>query len=102
MLAAFAALADPIRFDMVELLGRKGELCAGEVERALAISQPSASKHLRALREAGLVAVRSDAQRRFYRLEAAPLAALDGWLGSYRHFWSGRLDELGRHLDRES
>jgi DNA-binding transcriptional ArsR family regulator len=101
MFAAFSALADPVRFEMVGILGG-GEHSAGEIERALKISQPNASKHLRALREAGLVRVRKDAQRRLYSLDPAPLAALDDWLRSYRHFWSGRLDALERHLDGES
>jgi DNA-binding transcriptional ArsR family regulator len=101
MFAALSALADPVRFEMVGMLGR-GERSAGEIERALMISQPNASKHLRALRQAGLVRVRKDAQRRLYSLDPAPLAALDIWLRSYRHFWSGRLDALERHLDEES
>ena len=101
MHATFAALADPVRFEMVGMLG-DGECSAGEIERALKISQPNASKHLRTLREAGLVRVRKDAQRRLYSLDPAPLAALDDWLAPYRHFWSGRLDALERHLDEES
>jgi DNA-binding transcriptional ArsR family regulator len=98
--AAFAALADPTRRRMVEML-RGGELSAGEIERRARISQPSASKHLKALREAGLVRMRKDAQRRVYRLDPAPLAALDAWLEPYRAFWSDRLDALERHLDEE-
>ncbi|MBV8684692.1 MAG: winged helix-turn-helix transcriptional regulator [Caulobacteraceae bacterium] len=98
--AAFAALADPTRRRMVDML-RGGELSAGEIERGVRISQPSASKHLKALREAGLVRMRKDAQRRLYRLDPAPLAALDAWLEPYRDFWSDRLDALERHLEEE-
>lgn len=100
MLHAFAALADPARRRVVEVL-RDGERSAGEIERALAVNQPAASKHLRALREAGLVRVRKDAQRRFYSLDAAPLAELDAWLEPYRAFWSAKLDALEKHLDQE-
>ncbi|HEX5182467.1 MAG TPA: metalloregulator ArsR/SmtB family transcription factor [Allosphingosinicella sp.] len=101
MLASLPALADPTRFRIVEMLGA-GERSAGEIERALRVSQPNASKHLRILREAGLVRMRKDRQRRLYRIDPAPLAALDSWLARYRHFWSDRLDALQRHLDRES
>lgn len=101
MLSTFSALADPVRLRMVEVLGG-GERSAGEIERALNISQPAASKHLKSLRLAGLVLVRKDAQRRLYRLTPEPLAELDAWLEPYRHFWSARLDALERHLDQES
>jgi DNA-binding transcriptional ArsR family regulator len=66
---------------------------------ALALSQPAVSKHLRVLRDAGLVAVRADAQRRLYRVRPEPLEELDRWLAPYRALWAGRLDALGRHLD---
>jgi DNA-binding transcriptional ArsR family regulator len=101
MFAALPALADPTRFQIVEMLGT-GERSAGEIERALHVSQPSASKHLRVLREVGLVRMRKDRQRRLYRIDPAPLAELDAWLERYRHFWSSRLDALQRHLDEES
>ena len=101
MFAALPALADPTRFQIVEMLGA-GERSAGEIERALKVSQPNASKHLRVLREAGLVRMRKDRQRRLYRIDPAPLAELDAWLSRYRHFWSDRLDALQRHLDQES
>ena len=101
MFAALPALADPTRFQIVEMLGA-GERSAGEIERALKVSQPNASKHLRVLREAGLVRMRKDRQRRLYRIDPAPLAELDAWLARYRHFWSDRLDALQRHLDQES
>ena len=100
MFAALPALADPTRFQIVDLLGQ-GEKSAGEIERALEVSQPSASKHLKVLREAGLVRMRKDRQRRLYRINPAPLAELDAWLARYRHFWSDRLDALQRHLDQE-
>jgi len=98
---ALAALADPTRRRMMDAL-RAGERSAGEIERALRIPQPAASKHLRALRQAGLVSMRKDAQRRLYRLDPAPLAELDAWLEPYRRFWNDRLDALERHLDQES
>lgn len=100
MIETLTALADPVRLRMVELLAG-GERSAGEIERALDIPQPAASKHLKSLRLVGLVAVRKDAQRRLYRLQPEPLAALDAWLALYRPFWSGRLDALERHLDQE-
>ncbi|MEJ0049161.1 MAG: metalloregulator ArsR/SmtB family transcription factor [Rhodospirillales bacterium] len=96
----FAALSEPARRHMLDAL-RLGERSAGELERALGMSQPAASKHLRVLRQAGLVHVRKDAQRRIYRLEPQKLAELDTWLADYRKFWNGALGELARHLDRE-
>jgi DNA-binding transcriptional ArsR family regulator len=65
----------------------------------LTVTQPAVSKHLRVLREAGLVEVRQDAQRRWYRLRPEPLAEVDAWLAPYRRMWAGRLDALGRRLD---
>ncbi|QUD86345.1 ArsR/SmtB family transcription factor [Phenylobacterium montanum] len=100
MLAVLTALADPTRLKVVEMLAG-GERSAGEIERALGINQPAASKHLKSLRLAGLVAVRKDAQRRLYRLQPEPLAELDAWLSLYRPFWSDKLDALERHLDQE-
>jgi DNA-binding transcriptional ArsR family regulator len=93
-------LAEPARRRAVELL-RGRALSAGEIERALGLSQPSTSKHLKALREAGLVTVQVDAQRRIYSLNPAPLEALDAWLQPFRPFWEARLDALERHLDQE-
>jgi DNA-binding transcriptional ArsR family regulator len=101
MNTALATLADPIRRQALEKL-RHGECTAGDIERDLGVSQPSASKHLRALREAGLVKVRVDANRRLYRLDPRPLAELDAWLAPYRQFWTEKLDALERHLDQES
>ena len=95
-----AVLAEPLRRRMLDAL-REGERSAGEIERLLAIGQPMASKHLRVLREAGLVRVRKDAQRRIYTLETTPLRELDGWLATYRPFWNGALDALQKHLATE-
>ncbi len=99
--AAFTLLADPGRRRILDLL-RTGERSVGDLCAALPISQPGVSKHLRLMREAGLVSVRADAQRRFYRLEPGPLQDLDRWLAPYREFWTDRLDALERHLDQES
>jgi DNA-binding transcriptional ArsR family regulator len=99
--AAFAALADPTRRRVLETL-RAGERSAGEIERTLGAPQPMVSKHLKALRLAGLVRMRKDAQRRLYSLDPEPLAQLDAWLAPYRRFWSDRLDALERHLDQEN
>ena len=71
----------------------------GELVTTLRISQPGVSKHLRVLREAGLVEVRHDAQRRIYRVRPEPLAEIDRWLEPYRRLWASRLDALERHLD---
>jgi len=79
-----------------------GERSAGEIVEALAISQPGVSKHLRVLREAGLVSVRKDAQRRVYRLEPEKLAELDAWLAPYRRFWVNKIDALVDHLMKEN
>jgi DNA-binding transcriptional ArsR family regulator len=98
---AWAALAEPHRRAMLMLLLEKPRP-VGELVKRLGLSQPSTSKHLRVLREAGLVRVRRDAQRRVYELEAAPLAELDAWLAPYREQWKQSLDDLERHLDRTS
>jgi DNA-binding transcriptional ArsR family regulator len=94
----FAALAEPSRREILDLL-REGERPVGELVGRLGLSQPGVSKHLRVLREAGLVEVRPDGRRRLYGLRAAPLAELDAWLAPYRRHWSGRLDALERHLE---
>ena len=96
----FDVLAEPSRRDILDLL-RERERSVSELVDQLSMSQPGVSKHLRVLRDAGLVVVRPDAQRRWYRLRAEPLAEIDAWLGPYRRFWSGRLDALERHLDEE-
>jgi len=98
---AFDVLAEPNRQRIVDLL-RDEERAVGELVEALTISQPAVSKHLRVLREAGLVEVRSDAQRRLYRVRAEPFQAIDAWLAPYRVLWSDRLDALERHLDEMS
>jgi len=98
---AFEAVAEPNRRRILDLL-RGGERPAGDVVQALSISQPGVSKHLRLLREAGLVRVRSDGQRRLYSLAPRRLAQVEAWLAPYRDFWRGRLDDLERHLDRET
>jgi DNA-binding transcriptional ArsR family regulator len=94
----FATLAEPTRRAIVDLL-RDGERPVGELVDALGASQPLVSKHLRVLREAGLVEVRADAQRRLYRLRPEPLAELDDWLQPYRRLWATSLDRLERHLE---
>jgi DNA-binding transcriptional ArsR family regulator len=96
--AAWAALADPHRRSVLGLL-RERPHAVGELVTALRLSQPATSKHLRVLREAGLVRVLPQAQRRIYALDPAPLAELDGWLAPYRALWNDRLDALGQHLD---
>ena len=97
-MSAYGALAEPHRRQILDLL-REGERPAGELVERLALSQPGVSKHLKVLREAGLVTVRADGKRRLYRLRADPLAEVDTWLARYRTFWSERLDELERHLE---
>ena len=79
----------------------EGERPAGDFVDALPIAQPTVSKHLSVLREAGLVTVRKDATRRMYRLNPAPLKDLDQWLAQYRRFWTDKLDALEAHLDKE-
>jgi DNA-binding transcriptional ArsR family regulator len=95
---AFEVLAEPNRRRILDLL-RDRERPVGDLVDALEVSQPAVSKHLRVLREAGLVDVRSDAQRRLYRLRPEPLQSIDEWLGPYRALWAAHLDELERHLD---
>jgi DNA-binding transcriptional ArsR family regulator len=97
---AFAALADPTRRHIVELLAT-GERSAGDLARSFAMTQPAVSQHLRALRGAGLVRVRHDAQRRMYSLDARGLAEIDAWLSRYREFWTTQLDALERALKED-
>ncbi len=94
----FAVLAEPNRRRLVELL-RDGERPVGELVDGLGLSQPAVSKHLRVLREAGLVEVRPSAQRRLYRLRPEPLMELDEWIGSFRRLWQDSLDRLDAHLE---
>ena len=98
MVTAFEVLAEPRRREILDLL-RQGERPVGELVDRLNLTQPTVSKHLRVLREAGLVQVRQDAQRRLYRLRLEPLVELDAWLEPYRRLWAERLDALERHLD---
>jgi DNA-binding transcriptional ArsR family regulator len=97
----FEVLAEPNRRRILELL-EPGEQAVGELVTQLELSQPAVSKHLRILREAGLVEVRGDAQRRLYRVRPEPLRAVDEWLAPYRRMWSARLERLERHLDQMS
>lgn len=96
---ALAALADPTRRRILELL-RDGEVAAGELAQGFAISRPAVSRHLRLLREAGLVHSRVEGHRRLYALDARPLAALDAWLEPYRGLWAQRLDALDTEIRR--
>ena len=98
MATTFEVLAEPNRRLILELL-RESERPVGELVDVMAVSQPAVSKHLRVLRQAGLVEVRTDAQRRVYRLRADPLQAIDEWLQPYRRLWASHLDALERHLD---
>jgi len=93
----FEVLADRHRRRILDLL-RAGEQTVGDLVSDLGLTQPGVSKHLRVLREAGLVEVRADAQRRLYRLRTEPLREVDDWLAPYRAAWSGRLDALEAHL----
>ncbi len=97
-MTAYAALAEPHRRQILDLL-RDGERSVDDLVRRLEISQPGVSKHLRMLREAGLVDVRPEGRRRWYRLRAQPLAEVDAWLEPYRAHWSEHLDALERHLE---
>src|SRR5438093_9459298 len=96
---SFAVLAEPSRRQILDLL-RERERSVGELVEHLRLSQPGVSKHLRVLRDAGLVDVRIDAQRRWYQLRPAPLAEVDAWLEPYRDLWRTRLDALEAHLDQ--
>ncbi|PYP67518.1 MAG: transcriptional regulator [Gemmatimonadetes bacterium] len=95
----FETLADASRRRILELL-RAGERPVGVLVKELGMTQPAISRHLRVLREAGLVEARVDAQRRIYRLRADSLRELDAWLEPYRLLWSGRLDDLEHHLNQ--
>lgn len=96
---ALAALADPTRRRIIELLA-DGEVAAGQLCDEFSVSRPAVSRHLRVLREAGLVRARVDGQRRLYALDARPLAELDAWLEPYRQFWAQRLDALDTEIRR--
>lgn len=100
MESAFAILAEPNRRAILRLLV-SSEQSVGEIERRLRMPQPTVSKHLRVLRDAGFVESTVEAQRRLYRLKPEPLQEVDAWLAPFRHFWSTHLDALERHLDRK-
>ena len=101
MESAFAILAEPNRRAILKLLV-SSEQSVGEIERRLRMPQPTVSKHLRVLRDAGFVEATVDAQRRLYRLKPEPLQEIDAWLAPFRRFWSKHLDALERHLDRKA
>jgi DNA-binding transcriptional ArsR family regulator len=96
--STFEVLAEPRRREILDLL-RTRERPVGDLVERLNLSQPAVSKHLKVLREAGLVEVRHDAQRRWYRLRLQPLVEVDEWLAPYRRLWNERLDALERHLE---
>ncbi|MFG1796806.1 ArsR/SmtB family transcription factor [Nocardia sp. NPDC049149] len=95
----FQVLAEPSRLAILEVL-RQGEQSVGALVAELPLSQPAVSKHLRVLKDAGLVEVRVDAQRRLYRIRPEPLVELDDWLAPYRRLWNTHLDLLEEHLER--
>ena len=99
MESSFAIIAEPSRRAILSLLA-SSELSVGDIEEQLRLPQPSVSKHLRVLREAGFVESTVDAQRRLYRLKPEPLQEVAAWLAQFRRFWSAHVDALERHLDR--
>jgi DNA-binding transcriptional ArsR family regulator len=99
MESVFEIIAEPNRRAILSLLV-SSQQSVGEIERQLRMPQPTVSKHLRVLREAGFVESTVDAQRRLYRLKPEPLQEVDRWLAQFRRFWSAHLDALERHLDR--
>src|SRR6188508_2538289 len=99
MESVFEIIAEPNRRAILSLLVTS-EQSVGEIERQLQMPQPTVSKHLRVLREAGFVEYTVDAQRRLYKLNPEPLRELDAWLAPFRRFWSTHVDALERHLDR--
>ena len=99
MESSFTVVAEPNRRAILSLLAAS-ERSVGELERRLRLSQTSVSKHLRVLRDAGLVESRVEAQRRVYRIRPEPLRELDAWLDPFRRFWTAHVDALERHLDR--
>ena len=99
MESVFEVIAEPNRRAILSLLV-SSEQTVGEIERQLRMSQPTVSKHLRVLREAGFVESTVDAQRRLYRLKPEPLQEIDSWLAPFRRFWSAHVDALERYLDR--
>ena len=98
MESTFGIIAEPNRRAILSLLA-SSERSVGEIERQLRMPQPTVSKHLRLLREAGFVEARVDAQRRLYRIRPEPLMEVDAWLAPFRRFWSAHVDALEHHLD---
>ncbi len=96
--AVWSALVDPHRRATLDRL-RRGECAVGDLVADLGLSQPTVSKHLRVLRDGGLVRVRKEAQRRIYMIDPGPIAELDAWLAPYRRLWNESLGALGRYLD---
>ena len=99
MESTFAIIAEPSRRAILSLLA-SSEWSVGDIEERLKLPQPSVSKHLRVLREAGFVESRVDAQRRLYRIKPEPLMEIDAWLAPFRRYWSAHVDALERHLDQ--
>jgi DNA-binding transcriptional ArsR family regulator len=99
MESTFSIIAEPSRRAILSLLA-SAERSVGDIEAQLRLPQPSVSKHLRVLREAGFVESRVDAQRRLYRIRPEPLMQVDAWLAPFRRYWSAHVDALERHLDR--
>ena len=99
MESGFEIIAEPNRCAILSLLAAS-ERCVGDIERQLRMTQPTVSKHLRVLREAGFVESRTEAQRRLYRLRPEPLMELDAWLAPFRRFWSKHVDALEAHLKK--
>jgi len=99
MESVFDIIAEPNRRAILSLLASSPQ-SVGEIERQLGLPQPTVSKHLRVLREAGFVEATVDAQRRLYRLRPEPLQEIEAWLAPFRRFWSAHVDALERHLDR--
>jgi DNA-binding transcriptional ArsR family regulator len=99
MASTFSVLAEPSRRAILGLLA-SAERSVGDIEQRLQLPQPSVSKHLRVLRDAGFVESRVDAQRRLYRIRPEPLMEVDTWLAPFRRFWSTHMDALERHLER--
>ncbi len=97
--SVFEIIAEPNRRAILSLLV-SSQQSVGEIERQLRMTQPTVSKHLRVLRDAGFVESTVDAQRRLYRLRPEPFQQVDAWLAQFRRFWSAHIDALERHLDR--
>jgi DNA-binding transcriptional ArsR family regulator len=98
--SAYSAIADPTRRAILDILV-SGELSAGELAARFPVSRPAVSRHLRVLREAGLVTEKRESRRRQYSLSPAPLHEIDRWLAGYRVFWGARLHDLKRHVEKE-